>query len=205
MCLNTVFMYVANFEELAFQVDLGNGVANKVMGSKIGLIFSLVFSIALISGVSAMFIAGPRVVQQIGKDYTVFKFLGRESKKGAPTVAILTIAVVAIVMVFTVSFSELIQFIGFTLSVFSLLTVIGVFVLRKRKTSEETAVKAFAYPVTPIIFVAITLWMMYYFVDMKPIIILWFFIAITPAVIIFFATRSKNEKNNDTLDSSDRT
>lgn len=219
MCLNSVFMYVATFDELALQVDLGNVVANKVLGSKVGLIFSLVFSIALISGVSAMFIAGPRVVQQIGKDYSVFRFLGRETGKGAPSVAIMTITVVAIVMIFTVTFSELIQFIGFTLSVFSLLTVIGIFVLRSKKSvntetdqqvidspdgknSGERIVKAFAYPVTPIIFIAVTIWMMSYFAIDKPIIILWFFIAISPAVIIFVFTRSKNETNSDSNSNS---
>ena len=202
--LNATFMHVATFDELALQVDLGNVVANKILGTKLGLIFSVVFSIALISGVSAMFIAGPRVVQQIGKDYRLFSILGNENTKGAPVLSIVIIAVVAMAMIFTVSFSDLIQFIGFTLSVFTLLTVIGVFVLRARNKSAEGIVKAWAYPISPLIYVAVTIWMMSYFVIDKPEILWWFLIAISPAIIIFFVTKANENKNSssDTIDTN---
>ena len=202
--LNTVFMYVATFEELAFQVDLGNVVSTKLLGSTIGLIFSGVFSLALISGLNAMFIAGPRVAQQMGKDNVVFKVLGKESKSGAPRAAILTMMVISMILVFTFSFADLIKFTGFTLSIFALLTVFGIFILRRRGNRSDDVVKAWAYPLTPIIFIALTVWMIIYFVKDEPIIILWFFLIIAPAVIIYFLTKSSNAKmDNSSLDQLD--
>jgi APA family basic amino acid/polyamine antiporter len=50
LLLNAVFMYVATFDELAFQVDLGNVVAEKLLGGKAALFFSAVFSLALFPG-----------------------------------------------------------------------------------------------------------------------------------------------------------
>ena len=184
--LNTVFMYVATFDELAFQVDLGNVVSTKLLGNSIGLIFSGVFSLALISGLNAMFIAGPRVAQQMGKDHVVFKVLGKESKSGAPRAAILTMMVISIILVFIFSFADLIKFTGFTLSIFALLTVVGVFILRKRGNQGENVVKAWAYPLSPIIFIALTVWMILYFAIEQPIVILWFFFIVAPAVIIYY-------------------
>lgn len=186
MLLNFVFLYVATFDELALQVDLGNVVATKIMGDKIGILFSVVFSLALISGVSAMFIAGPRVAQEIGRDYKLFSFLGSQTQKGAPIAGLLFLMIVSLLMVYFLSFQDLIEFIGLTLSVFSLLTVIGVFILRRRKQGDEQTVRSWGFPVTPILFMVPTIWMISFFAYNKPSVILWFFIAISPAVIIYF-------------------
>lgn len=199
LLLNTVFMYVATFDELAFKVDLGNVVASKLLGGKVALFFSAVFSLALISGVNAMFIAGPRVAQQMGKDHSLFKALGKESKGGAPKIAIIVMAVISIILVFTVPFDAIIRFTGFTLAVFALLTVVGIFILRHKKMANENTVKAWLYPISPIIFIALSLWMMAYFAIDEPMIILWFFIVIAPAVVIYFLTKNSNEHTqNDT-------
>lgn len=203
LLLNTVFMYVATFDELAFQVDLGNVVASKLLGSKVALFFSAVFSLALISGVNAMFIAGPRVAQQMGKDHSLFKALGKESSGGAPRIAILVMAVISIILVFTVPFDEIIKFTGFTLSIFALLTVGGIFILRSKKMTNDKTVKAWLYPLSPIIFIALSIWMMTYFALEQPAIILWFFIVITPAIVIYFITKSTNEVVENDTDSPD--
>lgn len=191
MLLNFVFLYVAKFDELAFQVDLGNVVATKILGHKVGLIFSAIFSIALISGISAMFIAGPRVIQEIGKDYKAFKLLGKETASGAPKVAILVMAAISLVLIYTSTFQQIIEYIGITLTLFSLLTVAGVFILRYRKASTEQTVKAWGYPITPIVFIVLMLWMIIFFVSSKPVILLWSLGSMVPGVIIYYATRVK--------------
>lgn len=191
--LNLVFMYVADFSELAGQLEIGNIVAYKVMGTDLGLVFTSIFSLALISGVNAMFIAAPRVVQQIGKDYTLFEKLGQESKSGAPVWALLVIFVIASTMIFTVPFNELLEFTGVTLGLFALLTVLGVFILRYKKLRTENTVPSFAYPLTPIIFAGFSIWMIYFFGSMKPKVLLWLLILIAPAVVLYFASGRKND------------
>jgi APA family basic amino acid/polyamine antiporter len=89
-------------------------------------------------------------------------------------------------MVYFLSFQDLIEFIGLTLSVFSLLTVIGIFILRYKKKTNENTVRAWGYPITPILFIIPTIWMISFFGYNKPSVILWFFIAISPAIIIYF-------------------
>ncbi len=197
--LNLVFLYVSNFEDLAGQLEIGNIVAYKVMGGKWGLVFTSILSLALISGVNAMFIAAPRVVQEIGKDYTLFERLGKESKNGAPKLALLVIFAIASIMVFTVPFNELLEFTGVTLGIFALLTVLGVFILRSRKKRSENTVKSFAYPLTPIIFAGFSLWMIYFFASMKPTVLLWLLILIAPAVLLYYSSGRKNSEPNEKL------
>lgn len=193
--LNYVFMYVATFDELTptdfARVDIGNVVATKILGSKIGLIFSAVFSIALISGVSAMFIAGPKVIQQIGKDYKAFGILGKESKSGAPRNALLVMGAISLVLIYTSSFGQIIKYIGITLTFFSLLTVAGVFILRFRNKTNEHTVKTWGYPITPLIFIGLMVWMILFFALDEPMIIVWSLGSMVPGIILYYATRNR--------------
>ncbi len=193
LLLNTVFMYAATFDELAptdfARVDIGNVVATKIMGEKISLIFSGVFSIALISGISAMFIAGPKVIEQIGKDYKAFKVLGKETSGGAPRNAILLMCAVSLILIYTSSFQGIIKYIGITLTLFSLLTVFGVFILRRRKLSTENTVKTWGYPLTPIIFIVLMIWMITFFVIDNPMILVWSLGSMLPAVVIYYVSK----------------
>lgn len=197
--LNLVFMYVVDFKDLAGKVEIGNIVAYKAMGDKLGLIFSAVFSLALISGVNAMFIAAPRVVQEIGKDYSLFKDLGKEAKNGAPKLALLVIFTIASLMAFFVDFDVLLEFTGVTLGIFALLTVLGVFIVRFRKKATENTVKSWGYPITPIIFAGFSIWMIYFFVSMKPMVLVWLLILLVPAIVLYYISVIKSrdkEKNN---------
>lgn len=192
--LNTVFMYVATFEELTptdfARIDIGNVVASKILGSKVGLIFSAVFSIALISGVSAMFIAGPKVMQEIGKDYKAFRVLGKESSSGAPRIALMIMGLISLILIYTSTFGQIITYIGITLTFFSLLTVAGVFILRFRKKTNEHTVKTWGYPVTPLIFIGLMLWMIIYFAMGNSSVIWWSLLSMVPGVILYYATRN---------------
>jgi APA family basic amino acid/polyamine antiporter len=184
--LNAMFMYVGSFNELAFQEDIGNVVALKMFGADVGLIFSGIFSLALISTMSAMIIAGPRVTEQVGHDYSMFKKLTVKSKGGTPTLAILLQGGIAIILILISSFDQLIQTIGITLSVFSLLTVIGVFLVRAKIPASERPVKTWGYPVTPIIFIVATCWMIYSFAKMDTDRIWYSLIAIVSGIILYF-------------------
>lgn len=197
--LNLVFMYVSDFDEMAGQLEIGNIVAYKAMGDKWGLVFTSVLSLALISGVNAMFIAAPRVVQEIGKDYTLFEKLGKESKNGAPKLALMVIFAIASIMVFTVPFNELLEFTGVTLGLFALLTVVGVFILRMKKMRTSNTVSSFAYPITPIIFAAFSIWMVYFFASMKPWVLLWLLILVAPAVLLYYTSGDMKQKPDENL------
>ena len=189
LLLTLVFLYVCTFEELAGQVDIGNLVVSKMFGPSFSIFFGVLFSIALISGINAMFIAGPRVAQKIGEDYSFFSKLSKQTPKGAPTNAILLQASVSILFILISSFKEIIEYMGITLSLFSLLTVLGLFVLRNKKKQNKNTVKAWGYPVTPFVFILCTSWMIFYFVKNDPKVIIWSLLTIIPALPIYFLTK----------------
>lgn len=105
LALNATFLYSATFSELNGQNDIGNVVAIKIFGPSIGAVFSAVFSFALLSTLSAMTIAGPRVTEAMGVDYPKLKQLNIRNRYGMPYIAILVQSAWAIVLVLTSSFT----------------------------------------------------------------------------------------------------
>lgn len=189
IALNVMFMMVADFDELSGRVDIANIVAEKMYGSEVALLFSLIFSLALVAGVNAMFISGPRVTEQMGQDYPKLKFFAKKNEQDAPVISIIILFVISGSLVIFSSFKEIIEYIGITLSIFSMLTVASVFVVRKRKDRSENVVRSIGYPITPILFILITLWMILYFVVLDPMTLVYSLLSLVPGVIVYFLVR----------------
>ena len=189
LALNAMFLYVSTFQELEGQSDVGNIVAIKLFGVKIGQVFSALFSIALLSTLSAMTIAGPRVTEAMGEDYPALQTLSRRNKHDMPYIAVLVQAGWSIFLVMVSSFKEIIQYISISLSIFSLLTVIGIFILRKTHTDRPFRMPF--YPVTPLIFIVVTCWMIYYMFREDPKIIFYSLATMIPGVILYFSVANK--------------
>jgi APA family basic amino acid/polyamine antiporter len=191
LALNAMFLYSASFSELSGKNDIGNVVAYKLFGNKIGLAFSSVFSIALLSTLSAMTIAGPRVLEAMGDDYPKLKTFATTNRFDMPYLAILTQAGWAIFLVLVSSFKEIIQYISVSLSIFSMATVLGIFILRRKHSAEKRVYSVPFYPLPPIIFSVCTCWMIYYVTKNDPWIILYSMATMVPGLIIYFAISKK--------------
>jgi len=191
LALNAMFLYSATFSELNGKNDIGNVVAYKLFGDKIGLAFSSVFSIALLSTLSAMTIAGPRVFEAMGDDYPKLKTFATTNRFDMPYLAILTQAGWAIFLVLVSSFKEIIQYISVSLSIFSMATVLGIFILRRKHSAEKRVYSVPFYPLPPIIFAICTCWMIYYVTENDPWIILYSMATMVPGLIIYFAISKK--------------
>jgi basic amino acid/polyamine antiporter, APA family len=194
LVLNAMFLYSASFQELDGKNDIGNVVAFKLFGDKIGLAFSSIFSIALLSTLSAMTIAGPRVLEAMGDDYPKLKSFAITNRYDMPYLAILTQAAWAIFLVMVSSFKEIIQYISVSLSIFSMATVIGIFFLRKKYHKDQRPFQVPFYPWPPIIFTVCTCWMIYYVTKNDPRIILYSVGSMIPGLIIYFAVSKTPKK-----------
>jgi APA family basic amino acid/polyamine antiporter len=111
-----------------------------------------------------------------------------------PYVAVLLQAGWSIFLVMVSSFKEIIQYISISLSIFSLLTVIGIFILRK--THTERPFRTPLYPITPFIFIIVTCWMIYYMFREDPKIIFYSLGTMIPGAIIYFRVAKTKKIEN---------
>ncbi len=181
--LNGTFLYVANFNELDGKNDIGNVVANKLFGATIGSVFAGLFSTALLSTLSAMTIAGPRVFEAMGEDYPRLKKFTAQNRYQMPYVAIIAQGAWSIFLVMVSSFKEIIQYISVSLSVFAMLTVIGVFVARKK--FPDSSFRVPLYPLPPLFFIAVTSWMIYFEFTKNPMVILYSAGTIVSGLVVY--------------------
>ncbi len=166
--LNFVFLYAAPISELAGQKEVGYIASKHIFGDLGGKAMGIIISLLLVSSVSAMIIAGPRVAATMGEDIKLLSFFAKKNKNGVPSIAIITQSVISLLFIVTSTFEQVIIYIGFTLSIFTFLTVLGVFILRKRNQTTEKTYKTWGYPITPIVFLLINGWIIYYGLTSKP-------------------------------------
>lgn len=168
VALNYVFLSVAPIDAMRGEVEIGFIAAESAFGPAGGRFAGLALALLLISTVSAMTLAGPRVLQVIGEDFSALKFLSRSNSDGLPYVAIWTQSALTLVFILTSGFESILVFAGFTLALNSFVTVLGVFVLRWRQPELERPYRTFGYPVTPVIYLLLTGWTLGYVLYSRP-------------------------------------
>jgi APA family basic amino acid/polyamine antiporter len=169
VALNAVFLHTAPVDKLAGQLDVAVVSGRHIFGEVGGRIVAAMICIGLISSISAMMWIGPRVTMTIGEDIPAFAMFARKTRSGAPAYAILFQLVVASVMLFTRSFEAVLDFIQFSLLFCSFFTVLGVIKLRLTHPDLPRPYRAWGYPITPLVFLLVTGFMMYYLFTERPL------------------------------------
>lgn len=168
--LNLVFIYALSPENMSGVLEIGTKSATALFGQDISAYFSLAIAIGLLSVLSAMIMSGPRIYFAMAKDKVFFKFFSQvNSKRHTPAHSIFLQAGIAVFMVLTTSFNSLLMYIGFTLSLFAMLTVIGLFRIRRHIDPQKLSYRTFGYPITPIIFILGNAWIIFFSIKSRPL------------------------------------
>ena len=165
--LNAVFLATTPEVEMRGQLEVGLIAGRHIFGENGGRIVGAVICLGLISAVSSMTWIGPRVTMSMGEDHWLLRFLGRKNTGGVPANAVLVQLLIVNLLLLTRSFELVVVYIQFALLLCSLLTVIGVIVLRASRPNVSRPYRVWLYPLPPLLFAAITIWMMIYLLISK--------------------------------------
>ena len=160
--LNAIFLASGPANAFAGKIAVGEIAARNLLGEQGGRVMAALISGGLISSVSAMTWAGPRVAQAVGRDFPALQFFARTSPGGVPRVAIAVQTLLVLIMLATATFEAVLLYAQFSILACSLLTVLGVLVLRWRQPDLPRPFRCFGYPLTPIVFLALNLFAMVY-------------------------------------------
>ena len=186
--LNFSFLYAAPMDAMEGQVEVGAIAAQAAFGEAVGGTFGIVLALLLISTVSAMTMAGPRVIQVIGEDFPAVRFLSRTNKNGIPTTAIYIQAAIAMVFILSTTVESIMVFAGFTMALNSFATVFGIFVLRRQQPDLERPYRTFLYPLPPLIYLVLTAWTLGFTLINRPVEGLFSIAIILMGLVIYFVT-----------------
>src|SRR4051794_20588803 len=169
VALNAVFLHTTPMDKLSGQLDVARIAGSYIFGEIGGRIVGAMICMGLVSSISAMMWIGPRVMMTMGEDIPALRLFARKSSQGAPALAILFQLAVANLMLFTRSFEAVLDFIQFALLFCSFFTVLGVIKLRVTHPEAPRPYRAWGYPVTPLVFLLVTAFMMYHLLTERPL------------------------------------
>ena len=168
LALNAMFLYSTPIEKMKGQLDVGVVVGTHVFGPAGGRLVGALICMVLVSSISSLIWIGPRVSMTMGEDVRALKFLSLKNKRGIPVAASLAQLAITSALLFTATFNLVLIYVQFTLVLCSFLTVAGMFVLRIAHRDRPRPRAAWGYPVTPLVFLGISGFMMFYIVKTTP-------------------------------------
>lgn len=196
--LNFIFLYTAPMNELTGVLEIGHVSAQHIFGEVIGKFMSIVIAFLLVSSISAMIMAGPRIIKSIGEDLAVLNFLSKTNKHNAPYAAILFQTSITVILILSGKFEQVLAFVGFSLNIFTVLTVCSLFILRYKKT-ENNNYKTWGYPITPLIFLALNAYILFRVFIGKPTESLWGLANIGIGLVVYLIGKKLSEKKVNVL------
>jgi APA family basic amino acid/polyamine antiporter len=148
--LNLFFVYAVAPADMKGVVSIGGLAVGNAFGTRTETVVSLLISFALFSSLSAYLILGPRVYYAMSNDGYFFKSISKVAPKThVPVRAILLQGGLSLIMVVSGTFDQILTYMGFSLGLFPILAVAGVFRLRKMKGDY---IRMPGFPVVQIIF-----------------------------------------------------
>jgi basic amino acid/polyamine antiporter, APA family len=152
---NVMFLGVLPVDQLAHAEKDRVGVeAAKVIFGNVGtIIIAITIMISTFGCVNGLVLAGARVYYTMANDGLFFKKAGNLSNTGVPDWALWVQCIIAALWCFSGKYGQLLDMISFVVVIFYILTIIGIFILRKREPDFPRSYKAFGYPFLPALYV----------------------------------------------------
>jgi APA family basic amino acid/polyamine antiporter len=152
---NLMYLNVLSLNDIAFAKDdrVAVAAANKIFPSFGTTLIAILIMVSTFGCNNGLILAGARVYYTMAQDKLFFKKAGTLNKNAVPEWALWAQCVVAAILCLSGKYGDLLDMISFVVVIFYILTIIGIFILRKKMPNAERPYKAFGYPVLPIIYI----------------------------------------------------
>ena len=196
ICANLMYTAVLPLNEIAFAQEDRVAVAasNSIFGNAGTYIIAVLIMISTFGCNNGLILAGARVYYTMAKDGLFFKNAGTLNKHSVPAWALWAQCVVAAVLCLSGKYGDLLDMISFVVVIFYVLTIGGIFILRRKMPDAERPYKAFGYPVLPALYILLGLTFCILLIYFKPQ-YTWpgLIITLIGIPIYYFAVSNKNK------------
>ncbi len=152
---NLMYLNVLPLNELAFPADdrVAVAAANKIFPGVGTYVIAVLIMVSTFGCNNGLIMAGARVYYTMAKDGLFFKKAGELNSVSVPQTALWIQAIVASIWSLSGKYGQLLDMISFVVVLFYMLTIIGIFILRKKRPEADRPYKAFGYPLLPALYV----------------------------------------------------
>ncbi len=140
----------------ASQDRVGAAAANVIMGNIGVFVMAGLIMVSTFGCNSGLILSGGRLFYAMAKDNLFFKKAGELNNNDVPAKALWLQCFWACVLCVSGKYGDLLTYATFASLLFYILTIYGIFILRKKEPNAERPYKAFGYPLIPILYITIT-------------------------------------------------
>ncbi len=162
LMLNYIFLFSTPIELMKGKVEIGYIAGVQIFGNLGGKIMSIGISIMLLSTLSSYVFIGPRIMQTMGEDHKILGNLSTKNTYGVPINAFVVQFIISITLILTSTFEQVLLYAGISLIITTVFTVLALFVIRIRKPNLQRTYEVIGFPITPMLYLAINAWILYY-------------------------------------------
>jgi APA family basic amino acid/polyamine antiporter len=132
---------------------VGTAAVTMIFGEPAAVIMAVLIMVSTFGCSNGLILAGARVYYAMAKDGVFFKKVGTLSERSVPGTALVVQGVWASLLCLSGTYGDLLDYVIFSVLIFYVLTVTGIFILRKKRPDAERPYKAFGYPIVPGLYV----------------------------------------------------
>jgi APA family basic amino acid/polyamine antiporter len=139
--------------QFAMSDRVGTAAASTIFGEPAAIIMAILIMISTFGCNNGLILAGARVYYAMARDGVFFKRTGELNKKSVPGIALIVQAAWACLLCLSGTYNDLLDYVIFAVLIFYILTIGGLFLLRKKRPDAERPYKAFGYPFVPAMYI----------------------------------------------------
>jgi APA family basic amino acid/polyamine antiporter len=169
LAINAVYIYAVPVTEMKGALRMSEVATTALFGVKTSAWITAIITISILGALNVVTMIGPRIYYAMAKDGVFFKRLTYVHPNfGTPTAAIMLQAVWSCLLILTNTWGTLFTYVSVAITLFSAFTVGSVIVLRFKKPELKRPYRLWGYPLVPILFVLVHLWIVWGSVTEKP-------------------------------------
>lgn len=134
---------------------VGTATVAVIFGETAAVGMAILIMISTFGCNNGLILSGARVYYAMAKDKLFFSKAGELNKHSVPAWALIVQAVWASMLCLSGSYGDLLDYVIFAVLIFYILTVGGIFILRRKQPNAERPYKAIGYPVIPAVYIAL--------------------------------------------------
>ena len=152
---NIVYTGVLPLQEIASAEKDRVAVAasHEIFGNAGTMLIALMIMVSTFGCNNGLILAGARVYYTMAKDGLFFRKTGELNNKAVPAFGLWIQCIVASLLCLSGKYGDLLDMVSFIVVIFYVLTILGIFILRKKRPDAERPYKAFGYPVLPVMYI----------------------------------------------------
>ncbi|MDE3213881.1 MAG: amino acid permease [Bacteroidota bacterium] len=193
---NMMYLNALSLHQIAFPAGDRVAVAasSAIFGKGGAVVIAVMIMISTFGCNNGLILAGARVYYTMAHDGLFFRKAGRLNRKAVPSWALWMQAIVASILCLSGGYNDLLDMIAFVVVIFYIMTIIGIFRLRKIRPDADRPYKAFGYPYLPLLYILMGSVFCVFLLIFKPLYTLWGLTLVLFGIPVYFLAISRKNK-----------